>query len=66
MEDIGTFVWYATPEQFEVRTVEIADSARPDSELREVERTFIDFDIRNGRYKHRWVPRSQSEAIRYF
>ena len=65
MEDIGTFVWYATPEQFEVRTVEIADSARPDSELREVERTFIDFDIRNGRYKHRWVPRSQSEAIRY-
>ena len=65
MEDIASFVWYARPDQFEVKMVEIADSARPDSELREVERTFVDFDIRNGRTKHRWVPKSQAEAIRY-
>ena len=65
MEDIASFVWYARPDQFEARIIEIADSARPDSELREVERTFVDFDIRNGRTKHRWVPKSQAEAIRY-
>ena len=65
MEDVGKFYWYATPEQFEARTVQVADSARPDSEIREVERIFIDFDIRNGRLKHRWVPKSRAEAIRY-
>ena len=65
MEDVGSFYWYATPEQFETRTVEITDSARPEGEVREAERVFIDFDIRNGRFKHRWVPKTVSEAIRY-
>ena len=65
MEDVGSFYWYARPDQFETRTVEITDSARPDGEIREVERVFIDFDIRNGRSKHRWVPKSRAEAIRY-
>ena len=65
MEDVGSFYWYARPDQFETRVVEIADSARPESELREVERVFIDLDIRNGRSKHRWVPKSRAEAIRY-
>ncbi len=65
MEDIVSFCWYVTPEQFESREIELADSARPDGEVRTVEREFIDFDIRNGRMKHRWVPRTASEAIRY-
>ena len=65
MEDVGSFYWYATPEQFETRTVQVADSSRPDSEMREVERVYIDFDIRNGRLKHRWVPKTRAEAIRY-
>ena len=65
MEDVGSFYWYARPDEFETRTVEIVDSARPDGEIREVERVFIDFDIRNGRSKHRWVPKSRAEAIRY-
>ena len=65
MEVVESFLWYATPEQFEARELEIADSARPDGEVRTVEREFIDFDIRNGRFKHRWVPKTTSEAIRY-
>lgn len=64
MEDLAKFTWYITPDQIEVRDIEIPNEYKPE-EPRISAREFIDFDITNGRLKHRWVPTSRAAAIRF-
>ena len=64
MEDLASFFWYASPDQFDTRVLDEIDPSI-DPSIPQIEKTFVDFDIRNGRMKHRWVPKSRAEAIRY-
>mgnify|MGYP001180457034 CR=1 FL=1 len=64
MEDIARFFWYITPDQIESREIEIPNAFKPD-EVRIGSRDFVDFDITNGRLKHRWVPTTRAGAIRF-
>ena len=61
---IRSFIWFIKPEDIYSEEVELPSTKEEGATFIGV-RDFIDFDLNNGRLKHKWVPRWKSEAIRY-
>ena len=65
-EEVGirSFVWFIKPEDIYSEEVELP-STKEEGATFIATRDFIDFDLNNGRLKHKWVPRYKKDAIRY-
>ena len=61
---IRSFIWFIKPEDIYSEEVELPSTKEEGATFVGV-RDFIDFDLNNGRLKHKWVPRWKNEAIRY-
>jgi DNA-directed RNA polymerase subunit A' len=61
---IRSFYWFVKPEDIYSEEVELPSTKEEGTTFVSV-RDFIDFDLNNGRLKHKWVPTWKNEAIRY-
>lgn len=61
---IRSFIWFVKPEDIYSEEIELP-STREEGTTFTATKDFIDFDLNNGRLKHKWVPRYAGEAKRY-